>query len=190
MSRGSVSVGLSNKHVHLCQGDLEVLFGTGYELTIKKPLSQPGQYAANERVEVIGPKGSIGMVRVLGPVRPATQVELSITDCFEAGIKAPIRNSGDIVDTPGCQLVGPEGSIDLKEGVIVAARHIHMSTLDAEAFGVKDKDIVTVKSGGPRGIIFDNVLVRAKDSYALEMHLDLDEGNAAALRNGDVAEIL
>lgn len=190
MRKKLIPVGLSNKHVHLSKEDLTILFGEGYELTVLKPISQPGQYAANEKVEVIGPKGSLGSLRILGPLRKATQVEISITDSYEAGIKAPLRNSGDIQGSSGCTLVGPAGSVDIPQGVIIAARHMHMTVADAKDFGLKDKDIVKVKTEGPRAITFDNVLVRVKDSYALEMHIDLDEGNAGAIRNGDMLEIL
>lgn len=185
-----IPVGLSNRHLHVSDADLAVLFGEGYELTELKPLSQPGQYAAEECVEVHGPKGSFGKVRILGPTRPETQVEISITDSFKLGIKAPVRQSGDIEGSPGCKLVGPKGEVEISEGVIIAARHIHMTTADAEGFGLKDMDMVQVKSEGLRSITFDNVLVRAKDSYALEMHLDMDEGNAAAIKNGDMLEII
>lgn len=185
-----IPVGLSNRHLHVSDADLAVLFGEGYELTELKPLSQPGQYAAEECVEVVGPKGSFGNVRILGPTRPDTQVEISITDSFKLGIKAPVRQSGDIEGSPGCKLVGPKGEVEISEGVIIAARHIHMTTADAEAFGLKDMDMVQVKTPGLRSVTFDNVLVRAKDSFALEMHLDMDEGNAAAIKNGDMLEII
>ncbi len=129
-------------------------------------------------------------VRILGPTRPVTQVEISISDSFKLGIKAAVRQSGDVTGSPGCKLVGPKGQVEISEGVIVASRHIHMTTAEAEAFGLKDMDMVKVKADGLRGITFDNVLVRANDSYALEMHVDMDEGNAGVIRNGDMLEII
>ncbi len=183
-------IGMSNRHIHLSQGDLEILFGEGYELTRRKDLSQPGQFAAEEKVDLIGPKRAIKGVRVLGPVRSATQVEVSISDAFTLGVEPVIRNSGDIKDTPGIKVIGPKGEIDLKEGVIVAARHIHMHTDEAKEFGVKDGDVVSVKVGGVRGITFDNVLIRSGEGHKLEMHVDIEEGNAAGTKNGDLVEII
>lgn|SRR5699024_77153 len=183
-------IGMSNRHIHLSQGDLEKLFGEGYELTRRKDLSQPGQFAAEEKVDLIGPKRAIKGVRVLGPVRSATQVEVSISDAFTLGVEPVIRNSGDIKDTPGIKVIGPKGEIDLKEGVIVAARHIHMHTDEAKEFGVKDGDVVSVKVGGVRGITFDNVLIRSGEGHKLEMHVDIEEGNAAGTKNGDLVEII
>ena len=185
-----LTVGLSNKHIHLSKADVEALFGAGYELTELKPLAQPGQYACNEKVDLVGPKGTIKGVRVLGPTRPNTQVEISLADGFTLGVKAPIRESGDIEGTPGLKLVGPAGEVEMTEGVIVAARHIHMTLADAKAFGVVDKQMVKVRTTGQRGLIFENVLVRANDGYALEMHVDVEEGNAAGLRNGDEVELI
>jgi putative phosphotransacetylase len=190
MSKKMVPVGLSNKHIHLSQEDLETLFGKGFELTKMKDLSQPGQYAANEKVDVVGPKGTLKGVRILGPVRKETQVEISLTDSFVLGVNPPVRDSGDLVDSPGAKIVGPKGEITIDKGIIVAARHIHMHTTDAETFGVADKDVVSVKVEGKRGLIFDNVLIRVNKEYALEMHLDIDEGNAASLKNGTMVEVL
>lgn len=170
----------SARHVHLSKEDLETLFGAGYELTNKKDLSQPGQYAAVERVTVVGPKRELANVSILGPTRPASQVELSATDARSIGVESVIRESGDIAGTPGCKLVGPKGEIELKEGVIVAKRHIHMTTADAEKFGVKDKDVVSVKAeSAERGCTFDDVVIRVSDKFALAMHIDTDESNAA-----------
>lgn len=183
-------IALSNRHIHLSQEHLDVLFGKGYELTKSKDLSQPGQYACEEKVDVIGPKREIKGVRILGPVRGDTQLEVSIADAFSLGIQPLIRNSGDIANTPGAKLIGPKGEVDLEDGIIVAARHIHMHTRDGEDFGVKDNEIVKVKTDGPRGLVFDNVLVRINDTYALEMHVDLEEGNAAGLKNCDTVEII
>ncbi|TQQ84458.1 phosphate propanoyltransferase [Peptacetobacter hominis] len=182
-------IALSNKHIHLSQEHIDALFGKGHELVKFKDLSQPGQYACEEKVDIVGPKGKM-TVRVLGPARPETQVEVSLADCFPLGIKAPIRESGDIEGTPGLKLVGPAGEVELEKGVIVASRHIHMSNEDAAKFGVKDKDIVKVRTEGPRGLIFENVLVRAKDSFKLEMHVDMEEGNAAGVKNGDLVELI
>ena len=182
-------IALSNKHIHLSQADIDVLFGQGYELTHKKDLSQPGQFACEEMVEVVGPKGSTKM-RVLGPARPESQVEVSLADARALGIAVPVRQSGDAEGTPGCKLVGPKGEVEIERGVIVAARHIHMSLEDAEKFGVKDKDIVSVQTTGERALLFNNVLVRANAAFALEMHVDLEEGNAAGVKNGDLVELV
>ena len=182
-------IALSNKHIHLSQADIDVLFGQGYELTHKKDLSQPGQYACEEMVEVVGPKGSTKM-RVLGPARPESQVEVSLADARGLGIAVPVRQSGDTEGTPGCKLVGPKGEVEMTKGVIVAARHIHMSLEDAERFGVKDKDVVSVQTTGERALLFNNVLVRANAAFALEMHVDLEEGNAAGVKNGDLVELV
>ena len=182
-------IALSNKHIHLSQADVEALFGAGYELTHKKDLSQPGQYACEEMVEVVGPKGSTKM-RVLGPARPESQVEVSLADARALGIAVPVRQSGDVEGTPGCKLVGPKGEVEIERGVIVAARHIHMSLEDAEKFGVKDKDVVSVQTEGLRGLLFNNVLVRANANFKLEMHVDLEEGNAAGVKNGDLVELV
>ena len=182
-------IALSNKHIHLSQADIDVLFGQGYELTHKKDLSQPGQFACEEMVEVVGPKGSTKM-RVLGPARPESQVEVSLADARALGIAVPVRQSGDVEGTPGCKLVGPKGEVEMTKGVIVAARHIHMSLEDAERFGVKDKDVVSVQTTGERALLFNNVLVRANAAFALEMHVDLDEGNAAGVKNGDLVELV
>lgn len=183
-------IALSNRHIHVSREDLDVLFGKGYELNKIKDLSQPGQYACDEKVEIVGPKNSIKGVRILGPVRPNTQLELSISDAFTLGIKPIVRNSGDIEGTPGVKIVGPKGEVEIKEGAIVAARHIHMHTKDAEDFGVVDNDIVNIKVNGPRGLIFDNVLVRVSDKFALEMHVDIEEGNAAGVKNRDAVELI
>ena len=182
-------IALSNKHIHLSHADIDVLFGQGYELTHKKALSQPGQFACEEMVEVVGPKGSTKM-RVLGPARPESQVEVSLADARGLGIAVPVRQSGDTEGTPGCKLVGPKGEVEMTKGVIVAARHIHMSLEDAERFGVKDKDVVSVQTTGERALLFNNVLVRANAAFALEMHVDLEEGNAAGVKNGDLVELV
>ncbi|MBC8590725.1 phosphate propanoyltransferase [Wansuia hejianensis] len=186
----TLPIAMSNRHIHLSQKDLDILFGEGYELTKFKDLSQPGQYACEEKVDTVGPKGTIKGVRILGPVRGESQYEVSVSDAFALGVKPVIRNSGDIEDTPGVKLVGPKGEVELDKGVIVAARHIHMHTSDAEEFDVKDKDIVSIKVDGPRGLTFDNVLVRVSDKFALEMHVDIEEGNASGIKNGDMVELV
>ncbi|MFA9422807.1 MAG: phosphate propanoyltransferase [Sedimentibacter sp.] len=186
-----VTVGLSNKHVHLSKEHINILFGEGHELTPIKELSQPGQFACDEKVDLVGPKRTIKGVRILGPARKETQVEISLADGFTLGLKeVPVRDSGKTDGTPGIKLVGPNGEVDLEKGVIAASRHIHMHTTDAEKYGLKDKDIVSVKVGGPRGLIFENVLIRVNEEYALDMHLDVEEGNAAGLANGDVVDVI
>ncbi len=169
----------SARHVHVSRADLDVLFGKDYQLTNKKDLSQPGQFACAEKVEVIGPKGSL-MMSILGPERPATQIELSFTDARAVGITVPIRESGDVAGTPGLKIKGPAGEVELSEGAIAAKRHIHMTPADAEVFGVKDKDIVSVKIDSVRPLIFGDVVVRVSPKFALAMHIDTDECNAAA----------
>ncbi|UMZ73500.1 phosphate propanoyltransferase [Natranaerofaba carboxydovora] len=185
-----VVVGVSSRHVHLTQEHLEILFGPGYKLTPLRELNQPGQYAAEETVTLVGTKGSINRVRILGPVRSNSQVEISLTDAFVLGINPPIRDSGDIEDSSPVILEGPEGEIELSEGAIVAKRHIHMHTEDADKLSLKDKDHVTVEVDGERGLIFKNVLVRVKDSYECEFHVDTDEANAAGLKTGDKVKII
>jgi propanediol utilization protein len=186
----TIPISASVRHVHLCRAHVDALFGPGHELTVKSELSQPGQYASQETVTLVGPKRSIPNVRVLGPVRPDTQVEISRTDEIALGIDAPIRASGDIEGTPELDLQGPHGSVHLDRGVIQAQRHIHMSPDDAERFGVKDKDWVMVRVGGERGIIYDDVLVRVHKDYRLDMHLDTDESNAADLQPGATGVII
>ena len=181
----------SARHVHVSQEDLEVLFGKGYELTKKKDLSQPGQYACEERVTVVGPKKELAGVSILGPVRPATQVEISLTDARSIGVASPIRESGDVAGSGACKLVGPAGEVELKEGVIVAKRHIHATPEDAEKLGVQDKDIVSVKiSTSERSLVFDDVVVRVSPKFALAMHIDTDESNAAGCGREVYGEIV
>ena len=172
----------SARHVHVTQETLEKLFGEGYQLTVKKELSQPGQYASNERVTVVGPKKELANVSILGPCRKLNQVELSATDARSIGINAPIRESGDVKGSAGCKLVGPKGEVELEEGVIVAKRHIHMTPEDAEKFGVKDAQIVKVAiNTAERSLVFGDTVVRVSPKYALAMHVDTDEANAAAI---------
>ena len=185
-----VQVGLSTKHLHLSKEHVEALFGAGHQLTHKKDLVQPGQFACEEVVDIVGPKGTIKNVRVLGPERPQTQVEVAMTDARGLGIKAPIRESGDLAGTPGCKIVGPAGEIEIEEGVIVALRHIHLSLEEAEEAGVKDKDWVSIKLEGERALVFDKVLIRASNKFKAECHLDTDEGNAAGCGPDAVCEIV
>lgn len=184
-----IPVGISNRHIHLSEGDIAALFGAGYQLTTKKPLSQPGQYAAEEVVTIVGPKGQIEKVRILGPARKASQVEVSQTDAYKLGITAPVRDSGDIENSPGVKMIGPKGEVELGMGAILAGRHVHMHPDDAAKFGVKDKDRVEVATNGERSVTFGNVLVRVSDQFALELHVDTDEANAALLRNGDSVKL-
>ena len=181
----------SARHVHVTQEALETLFGKGYELHVKKMLSQPGQFVSNEKVDIVGPKRTQSGVSILGPVRKETQVEISLTDARNIGVDAPIRESGDIKGSGACKLVGPAGEVEIAEGVIAAMRHIHMTPADAEAFGVKDKDVVTVKLNTTgRSAIFGDTVVRVSPNYALAMHIDTDESNAANAAPGTMGEII
>lgn len=176
-----IIVETSARHVHLSDADLETLFGKGYQLTKKKDLSQPGQYACEERVTIVGAKKEIPNVIILGPTRDQTQVEVSLTDARGAGLTAEIRESGDLAGTAGCKIVGPAGEVELKEGVIAAKRHIHLTPEDAAEFGVEDKEIVQVEiNSGDRSLIFGDVVCRVSPSYATYMHIDTDESNAVA----------
>lgn len=186
-----VLVETSARHVHVSRRVLDILFGEGYELTKKKELSQPGQYACEERVAVIGPKSSFPAVSILGPVRPETQVELSAGDARSIGVKAPVRESGDLEGSAGCKIVGPKGEVELHDGVIVAKRHIHMTPEDAEKYSLSDKQVVSVKiDSDGRSLVFGDVVVRVSPSYALAMHIDTDESNAAGCVPGLMGEIL
>ncbi len=187
---GQIPVGVSNRHIHVSQSDLETLFGVGYKLKVMKDLSQPGQFAAEECVNIAGRKGLIEKVRILGPARKATQIEISVTDSYGLGIPPVVRDSGDTKGSPGCVVIGPKGAVTLKEGVIIASRHLHVHPKDAEKFGLKDMDRISVKAPGPRSIVLNNVLVRVSDQFALDFHLDCDEANAACLKNGDLVEII
>ncbi len=186
-----VLVEISARHVHVSEKDLETLFGKGYKLTPKKDLSQPGQFACEERVKVVGPKKELAGVSILGPCRKATQVELSLTDARSIGVAAPIRESGDVAGSGACKLVGPAGEVELTEGVIAAKRHIHMTTADAQKYGITDSQVVSVKIPTEgRALIFGDVVARVSDSYALAMHLDTDEANAAGIPGSCIGEIL
>ena len=185
-----VPVASSARHVHLCHADVERLFGPGYQLQLFRPLVQPGQFACKEQVTVVGPKGELKKVRVLGPERSATQIEVSMTDSFALGIKVPVRMSGKTAGTPGCTLVGPAGSVEVREGVIVAARHLHVSPEQAALFGLSDGQVVSLCSQGERAVIYENVIVRAGKGHDLEVHLDTDEANAAAMSGSPMMEVI
>ena len=185
-----ISVGVSNRHVHLSQEDLYNLFGYGYKLTKFKDLGQPGQFASKETVTIKGPKGKFEGVKILGPIRNTTQVEISMSDSFKLGVKAPVRESGDLNNTPGIIIEGPKGSIQKEKGVIVALRHIHMTEDYARKHGFKNGEMVTVLSEGIRKTAFYNILVRVSNKCSLEMHIDVDEANSSGLKNGDKVRIV
>lgn len=186
-----IPIGISARHLHICQADLEKLFGPGYHLTKMKDLNQPGEFAANETVTVIGPKRRVyEKVRILGPTRPATQVELSFTDGIYLGIPIPGRISGDIAGSAPITLIGPAGVLELKEGAIRALRHIHMNPEDAAAWGITNGQKVNVKTSGVLGVTFNDVVVRIKENLNLEMHVDTDEANAAGLNASNGSGIL
>ena len=181
MKNDAFIIEVSARHVHLCQNDVEILFGAGAKLTHSRDLSQPGEFLAKEKVDIVGSKNTIKGVAVLGPERIASQVEVSITDTFTLGISAPVRESGHIEGSPGIKLIGPNGSVELSEGLIVAKRHIHMTPKQAEKFGVYDKQIVSVKVESDRPLIFGDVVVRIKPTFLLSMHVDTDEANACCI---------
>ncbi|MFV0577080.1 MAG: phosphate propanoyltransferase [Fusobacterium ulcerans] len=185
-----VVVGVSNRHIHLSQEDLEILFGKGHALTKMKDMKQPGQFAAEETVTIRGPKGKFEGVRVLGPVRKETQVEISISDSFRLGVKPPVRESGKLDGTPGVKIIGPKGEVIKEHGVIVAGRHIHMPKFIADIKGYKDGDIVKVETCGERKVLLYNVLMRVGNNMAKEIHLDMDESNASGLKNNDFVKII
>lgn len=194
----TIPIGVSNRHFHISQADLETLFGAGYQLTRLRDISQKGQFAANETLTVVGPKGRIEKIRIVGPTRGKTQLEICRSDAVLLGIDPPVRYSGDLTGSASVHLIGPNGELHLKEGVIIAQRHIHTSPADAKNFGVKDRDRVIVapvaKMPSPnsedRTVIFDNVLIRVHESFVLDFHIDLDEANAAGLKTGDKVRIL
>ena len=187
-----VVVEISARHVHVSQADLETLFGKGYELTCKKMLSQPGQFACEERIRVVGAKSEFPAVSILGPVRPETQVEISLTDARAIGVDAPVRESGDVAGSGSCKLVGPAGEVELKQGVIAAKRHIHATTKDAEEMGLTNGQIVSVEipTSHGRNLTFGDVVVRVSDSYALAMHIDTDEANAAGMAPNTMGTVI
>ncbi len=186
-----IIVETSARHVHVTEADLVTLFGEGKKLTFKKALSQPGQFASEERVDIVGPKSTFKGVSILGPTRKETQVEVSLTDARILGIVAPIRESGDVVNSAPCTIVGPKGSVTIKQGVIIAKRHIHATPKDAEELHLKDKEIVNVKvESEGRSLIFGDVVVRVRADFALAMHIDTDEANAAGLKGEVLGEIV
>ncbi len=190
MDMKQVPIGVSARHIHLSKEHIAMLFGAGYELKEMKALSQPGQYAAEETVAVVGPKGRFDKVRILGPARSKSQLEVSRTDAFALGVNPPVRESGHTAGTPGIKVIGPAGEVELEEGVIVAARHIHFHTDDAAKWGIADKQELTVRFEGERGVTFEHVIARVSDQFALDMHIDTDEANAAGIKTGDIGVIL
>ena len=190
--KNEVVVEISARHVHVSQEDLETLFGKGYELTVKKMLSQPGQYACEERVRVVGTKGEFPAVSILGPTRKETQVELSLTDARSIGVVAPVRESGDLDGSGTCKLVGPAGEVELEKGVVAAKRHIHATTKDAEEMGLENGEIVSVEipTANERSLTFGDVVVRVSESYALALHIDTDEANAAGMKPNAIGKII
>jgi putative phosphotransacetylase len=185
-----VPIAVSNRHIHLSKEHVERLFGRNYQLNKWKDLSQPGQFASKETVTLIGPKGKLEKVRVLGPARGNTQIEISLFDGYTLGITPPIRDSGDIDGTPSINIQGPRGQLKVDQGLICAARHIHMNPDDAARFQVANGQRVQVKVTGQRGVIFDNVLIRVSPKYKLEMHIDVDEANAAQIKNGQLGVLI
>jgi putative phosphotransacetylase len=185
-----VGTGISNKHLHLSDEHLAALFGEGYALSPYKNLVQPGQYAAEEKVDIVGPKGGIKGLRIIGPTRPETQVELSATDARGIGLAPPVVESGHLAGTPGVKMIGPAGEVDLDHGVMVALRHIHLNPQQAEDAGVADHELVDVATYGTRPLIFQDVVIRSGSAHEREFHLDTDEANAAGLANGHEVEII
>ena len=185
-----VPVSVSARHLHLCKEDLEALFGKGYELTVEKEISQPGQYAAKEKVTLITDKGKIENIRVLGPLRNKTQIELTKSEARTLGLNLEVRNSGDLDNTSGVTIKGPKGSIELREGVIIADRHIHMTPEDAENYGVKNGQKVSVVVNGKKGGVLSNVTIRVNPRYKLDFHIDTDDANAFLIQNGDLLELV
>ena len=185
-----VKIGVSNRHVHLCQKDLEILFGSGYELEKRNDLTQPGQYAATALVTIKTDKSQIDNVRVLGPIREYTQVEISKTDAYKLGINPPVRNSGDLEGSSPITIIGPSGSVDLNEGCIIAARHIHILKEQLKFYGLEGKEVVNVKLNGEKGGIITNVYLKVSDEAFFELHIDTDDANAHLIKNGDIGEII
>lgn len=185
-----VPVASSNRHIHLSKADIAVLFGKDYTLQVQKQLSQPGQYACKEVVTVEGPKGKLEKVRVLGPARSKTQLEISMTDSFKLGVKGVVRMSGEVAGTPAIRIIGPAGTVEAPEGTIVAARHLHLSGAQAALFGLKNGDEVRLALTGARAVILEHVAVRCGDGHDMEVHVDTDEANAAGMKSGTMMEIL
>lgn len=186
----TVPIARSDVHIHLCRKDIDTLFGKDYSLTNIKDLTIPGQFACSETVSITGPGGTIGGVAVVGPARNYTQVEVSVTDSIRLGVKTPFRLSGDLKNSPGITVTGPSGEVILDRGLITAARHIHMHTSDAERMKLKNGDVVSVRIPGPRALVFNEVVIKAGDDQALEMHVDFDEGHAAGIKDFQEVEII
>ncbi|WP_250645162.1 phosphate propanoyltransferase [Candidatus Formimonas warabiya] len=184
-----IPVGISNRHVHLSEQDVETLFGKGHQLHVGRELSQPGYYAAEETVTLVGPKGVLSKVRVLGPPRPHTQVEILLSDGYTLGIQPPIQESGLVAGTPCLTIVGPQGAVTQCRGVMAAWRHIHMNSRQARVLGIQDGDFVKVQTQGDRSVTLHQVKVRVDEKFVTEVHLDVEEGNAAGLKNGDQVEL-
>lgn len=185
-----IKLGISARHLHVTQKHLEILFGKGATLTPMKYLVQPGQFAAEEKVTLVTAKGNLPNLRIIGPLRPQTQVELAIADARKIGLNPPIRNSGDLNNSAAVTLVGPKGQVEIKEGVIIAARHLHLAPATAEKYGIKDKDIVKLVFPGERALTFDNVFTRVSTACADEVHIDTDEGNACCAENDMLVTII
>lgn len=185
-----VSVGVSNRHVHLTRQHLDILFGANYELTKLKDLSQQGQFASNEKVDIKTDKGEIKGLRILGPIRSYTQVEISKTDSFTLGLNPPVRESGDIENSEKITIVGPKGELYIEQGVIIATRHIHLTNDDLIKYGLDKNETVKIKVNGIKGSILDNVSLKVDDSYTLELHIDTDDANASLIKQGDLVEII
>ncbi len=186
-----IPVGISGRHLHLTQEHLEILFGEGHKLTPMKDLTQPGQYACEEKVDVLSPQGKLlAGVRILGPVRPESQVEISKSDAIRFKFIAPVRSSGDVLGSGPCTLIGPKGQVELSQGVIIADRHIHFSVEDAKEFGISDRQMVSIRIGGEKPGILDRVLCRVSPKFSLDCHLDTDDGSAFMLNTGDTVELI
>ena len=185
-----VSIGVSNRHVHITKEHLEILFGKNYELKKLKDLNQPGQFGSTDVVKIVGPSGEIDNVRIIGPVRSYTQIEVSATDAFKLGVKPPVRKSGDVIGSSPIKVVGPSGEIDLKEGCILADRHIHITPKQLELYGYKENDVVNIFVDGEKSVFFKNVVFKVDEESYFELHIDLDAANAAGLKNGDIVDII
>lgn len=188
--QGFLPAAVSGRHIHLTREVVETLFGSGYQLTRKSDLSQPGQFASEETLTVEGPRGKLNRVRVLGPEREEVQMELSVTDAHSIGVSPVVRMSGDVAGTPGIRIVGAVGSAEITQGVIVAARHLHISTEQAAVYGLRDGELIRLKTDGPRPVVFEDIQVRVGDKFDMEVHIDFDEANAAMIKNGDLLEII
>lgn len=186
----NIPIEISARHAHLSKKEASILFGNDYSLNVLKDLSQTGEFAAKETITIKGPKREIKNVRVIGPFRKFTQIEISKTDGYFIGVVPPVRVSGDIEGTPGIKIIGPKGEVEVKEGLILAKRHIHMNPMNAAEFQVSDQELVSVKVPGERGLIFNNVAIRVKENYNLSFQIDTDEGNAGGIENGDAGELI